>query len=81
MTNIRMVTQASTSTAEQQGSYLVSLQLSMAGPWTFTVSMQADGFAAVQQTVFVQVLASPSPAHSSSPSPPFRTPLTFQQCL
>ena len=47
----------------------------------FTMSMQADGFAAVQQTVFVQVLASPSPAHSSSPSPPFHAPLTFQQCL
>jgi hypothetical protein len=70
MTNMDMATQASASRAEQQGMYLVSVRFSMAGPWALAVSIQAVGFDAVQQTVFVQVQASASSAHSSSPSSP-----------
>ena len=44
MTNMRMETDATSTTGEGQGTYLVQIRLSMAGPWMITVTMQADGF-------------------------------------
>ena len=69
MTTMDMSTQTSASRAEQQGTYLVPIRFSMAGPWALTVSMQANGFAGVQQMLFVSVQERCAPAPSSSPSP------------
>ncbi len=55
MTNMRMATEATSTTAEGQGTYLVRFHLSMAGPWMISVAMQATGFTAMRQTLFVQV--------------------------
>jgi hypothetical protein len=66
MTNMRMATEATSTTAEGQGTYLVQFHLSMAGPWLISVAMQATGFTAMRQTLFVQIL----------PSDAFAGPLT-----
>jgi hypothetical protein len=38
-----------------QGTYVTELRLYMAGPWEIAVTAQADGFAPLKQTLFVQV--------------------------
>ena len=79
MTNMQMVADATSTTGEGQGTYLVQIHLSMAGPWMITVTMQADGFTPMRQTLFVQVQSTPALAYPekgtitmllSMPSPP-----------
>ena len=55
MTNMRMETDATSTTGEGQGTYLVQIRLSMAGPWMISVTMQATGFTPMSQTLLVQV--------------------------
>ena len=55
MTNMRMETYATSTTGEGQGTYLVQIRLSMAGPWMISVTMQATGFTSMSQTLLVQV--------------------------
>ena len=55
MTNMRMATDATSTTAEGQGTYLVQFHLSMDGPWMISVTMQATGFTPTSQTLLVQV--------------------------
>lgn len=55
MTNMRMATDATSTTPEGQGTYLVQFRLSMAGPWMINVTMQAAGFTPMSQTLLVQV--------------------------
>jgi hypothetical protein len=55
MTNMQMVTDATSTTGEGQGTYLVQIRLSMAGPWMISVTMQATGFTPMRQTLLVQV--------------------------
>ena len=72
MTNMGMAVETSARPGQQPGTYLVSLLLPMGGPWAFTVSMLADGFVTLQQTLFVTVQASTLPDHSSSAAAPAR---------
>lgn len=60
MPNMRMETDATSTTGEGQGTYLVQIRLSMAGPWMITVTMQATGFTPMRQTLFVQVQTTPA---------------------
>jgi hypothetical protein len=62
MTNMHMATDATSTTGEGQGTYLVQIRLSMAGPWMITVTMQADGFLPLHQTLLVQVQSTPASA-------------------
>ena len=55
MTNMQMGTHQSSVKALGQGMYTVQLHFSMTGPWLITVQAQANGFNALQQTLFVQV--------------------------
>jgi YtkA-like len=55
MTNMQMVTDATSTTGEGQGTYLVQIRLSMAGPWMISIAMQATGFTPMRQILFVQV--------------------------
>jgi YtkA-like len=55
MTSMRMATNATSTTPEGQGTYLVQFRLSMAGPWMISVTMQATGFTPMSQTLLVQV--------------------------
>jgi hypothetical protein len=55
MTNMQMVTDATSTTGEGQGTYLVQIRLSMAGPWMISIAMQATGFTPMRQTLLVQV--------------------------
>jgi YtkA-like len=55
MTNMQMVTDATSTRPLGQGTYLVQIRLSMAGPWMISVTMQATGFTPMRQTLFVQV--------------------------
>jgi hypothetical protein len=55
MTNMNMMTHQIYTTPQGQGNYLLRLRLSMAGPWAVTISMQAQGFATLNRTIFVQV--------------------------
>lgn len=55
MTNMAMVANQSSVSYLGQGNYVAHLRLYMAGPWSISVQVQADGFATVQQTLFVQV--------------------------
>jgi YtkA-like len=55
MTNMYMVTNASTVRELGQGNYAAQLQLYMAGPWEIRIIAQADGFDLLQQTLLVQV--------------------------
>jgi hypothetical protein len=63
MTNMHMVTDATSTTAEGQGTYLVQIRLYMAGPWIITVKMQANGFLPLRQTLLVQVQSTPASAY------------------
>ena len=38
-----------------QGNYIAQIQLDMMGPWRIIIGASADGFAALQQTLLVQV--------------------------
>ena len=64
MTNMHMETQTISTTPQGQGTYLVHISFSMAGPWMVSVSMRADDFVPLHQTVFVQV-----PSESAFVSP------------
>ena len=55
MTNMQMATNATSTTGEGQGTYLVQIHLSMDGPWMISVTMQATGFTPTSQTLLVQV--------------------------
>ena len=63
MTNMRMATDATSTTREGQGTYLVQFRLSMAGPWMINVTMQATGFTPMSQTLLVQVQSTPALAY------------------
>jgi len=63
MTNMQMVTDATSTTGEGQGTYLVQIHLYMAGPWMISVTMQATGLAPMHQTLFVQVQSTPALAY------------------
>lgn len=60
MTNMQMATDATSTTGEGQGTYLVQIRLYMAGPWMITVTMQANGFLPLHQTLLVQVQSTPA---------------------
>jgi hypothetical protein len=62
MTNMNMVTNAISTTAQGQGTYLVRMRLYMVGPWKIAVTMQADGFLPLYQTLLVQVQSTPASA-------------------
>ena len=55
MTNMSMTTQQIYTTPQGQGNYLLRLRLYMVGPWAVTIAMQAQGFAPLKRTIFVQV--------------------------
>ncbi len=57
MTNMSMTTNMFSTTPKGQGAYLVRVNLSMTGPWIIAVSMQANGFAPLDQTLLVHVLS------------------------
>jgi hypothetical protein len=56
MTNMVMTTQAILVQQRGQGTYIVQLQLYMAGPWEIDITARADGFNPQQQILDVQVL-------------------------
>jgi len=56
MTNMDMQVVPSHVSEVAPGNYLAQLHLYMAGPWAITVSVQAEGFASLQQVVLVQVV-------------------------
>ena len=79
MTNMQMATDATSTTPEVQGTYLVQFRFSMAGPWMISIAMQATGFTPMRQTLFVQVQSTPALAYPEKatmttlltmPSPP-----------
>lgn len=49
-------------TREGQGVYLVQICFSMTGQWMIAVSLQANGFALLRQTLPVQISPQPVPA-------------------
>jgi YtkA-like len=55
MTNMHMDSETPSTTPQGQGTYLVQISFSMAGPWMVSVSMRADGFVPLHQVLFVQV--------------------------
>ncbi len=59
MTNMPMTTSKITTKVAQPGTYLVHLTLFMEGPWKVALSMQADGFVPLRQTLVVQVPSQP----------------------
>ena len=59
MTNMPMTTSKITTKVAQPGTYLVHLTLFMGGPWKVALSLQADGFVLLRQTLFVQVPSQP----------------------
>ncbi|HEY4386050.1 MAG TPA: FixH family protein [Ktedonobacteraceae bacterium] len=59
MTNMEMSNDAAQIEAQGHGTYLVSFQLSMSGPWAIHVSTQADGFVPVQETLVMQIETQP----------------------
>lgn len=61
MTKMSMGTSPIAMTPQGQGVYLMQVNLSMAGQWMITVSMHANGFAPLHQTVAVQVLSAAAP--------------------
>ena len=56
MTNMNMTTSTILIQPRGQGTYIVQLQLYMAGPWEIDITAHADGFEASRQTLYVQVL-------------------------
>ena len=55
MTNMVMVTHQVSVRSLGRGNYLAQLLLYMAGPWEIHIVAYADGFASVQQALFIQV--------------------------
>ena len=55
MTNMQMATDATSTTPEGQGTYLVQFRFSKAGPWMISIAMKATGFTPMRQTLFVKV--------------------------
>lgn len=55
MTNMNMITRAIQVQSRGEGTYIVQLELYMAGPWEIDISAFADGFSTSRQTLFVQV--------------------------
>ena len=56
MTNMEMQAPHIQVHAIGNGNYRVSLDLDMAGPWAITIRASAHGFAALEQTLFVQAV-------------------------
>lgn len=56
MTNMEMTTHAIRVQQRGQGTYIVQLELYMAGSWAIDLTARADGFTTQQQTLDVQVL-------------------------
>ncbi len=56
MTNMDMTAQVIQVEARGQGTYIVQLQLYMAGPWEIDITARADGFDTQKQSLVVQVL-------------------------
>ena len=54
MTNMRMSGDTHLVRAAN-GDYLVAVYFSMSGPWSLTISAQADGFMPLQQTLLLHV--------------------------
>jgi hypothetical protein len=63
MTNMQMATEATSTTPEGQGTYLVQFRFSMAGPWMISIAIQATGFTPMRKTLFVQVQSTPASVH------------------
>jgi len=55
MTNMPMATSMIFMRPEGRGAYLGQITLSMSGPWMIAISMHANGFAPLYQTLLVQV--------------------------
>ena len=55
MTNMDMVVHQSSVSYLGQGNYAARLRLYMAGPWSISLQVLADGFDMVHQTLLVQV--------------------------
>ena len=55
MTNMEMVTHQVSVRSLGRGNYLAQLLLYMAGPWEIHIVAYADGFASLQQALFIQV--------------------------
>lgn len=72
MTNMPMGTPPIFTTPEGQGTYLVQVSLSMAGPWMIAISMQAHGVTPLHQTLSVQVssMSLPGPVRQGTVQPP-----------
>jgi hypothetical protein len=60
MTNMLMAANTISTTSQGQGNFLVHISFSMVGPWMITVTMQADGFLPLHQTLLVQVQPTPA---------------------
>ena len=58
MTNMNMTALSTLVKTLGQGNYSIQLALSMGGPWEISIVAQADGFDALQQSLFVQVPSS-----------------------
>jgi hypothetical protein len=56
MTNMVMQPPQSKIVPLGQGNYDAQLYLDMAGPWEISMTVQADGFTSLKQTLFVQVI-------------------------
>ncbi|MBV9691470.1 MAG: FixH family protein [Ktedonobacteraceae bacterium] len=56
MTNMDMQVVPSRVSEVAPGDYLTQLHLYTAGPWAITISVQAEGFAPLEQVVLVQVV-------------------------
>lgn len=61
MTNMDMAAISTSVKSLGQGNYSVQFALSMGGPWEINIVAHADGFDALQQSLFIQV---PSPVIS-----------------
>jgi hypothetical protein len=62
MTNMHMAANTISTTPQGQGTYLVHMSLYMAGPWMIAVTLQADDFLPLHQTLLVQVQSTPASA-------------------
>lgn len=58
MTNMNMTALSYSVKTLGQGNYTVQLALSMGGPWEIDIAAYADGFNALQQSLFIQVPSS-----------------------
>jgi hypothetical protein len=56
MTNMDMGTHQENVRTIGPGTYIATLELSMAGPWAITVTASRDGFDPVQKTLLVEVV-------------------------